>query len=187
VTTLRTLVFAEPDIKSPLLFGLPLGAGVTVVDEAEDRNARYALLASGGAVVVQHLAPLGSFERDWTAVAERLLGVPYLWGGKTSLGIDCSGLVQVALAACGIGCPRDTDMQAEAAGAPLPLDAGIENLRRGDLVFWTGHVGIMRNETILLHANAHHMQVASEPLLEAAERFAGRGLTVTGLRRPVAD
>ena len=116
----------------------------------------------------------------FVAVAERFLGVPYLWGGKTTLGIDCSGLAQVALATAGIAAPRDTDMQERALGTRL---AGIEALRRGDLVFWKGHVGIMLDGQILLHANAHHMMTAREPLSEAIARTAARGSAVTSIRR----
>jgi cell wall-associated NlpC family hydrolase len=104
-------------------------------------------------------------------VAERLLHAPYLWGGKTNLGIDCSGLVQISLAAAGIDAPRDTDLQEQALGLPLAVGTDLAGLRRGDLVFWRGHVGIMRDETMLLHANAHHMLVASEPLRIARDRI----------------
>jgi cell wall-associated NlpC family hydrolase len=183
VRALRTFAFAEPDIKSPPLAGLPLGATVTVVGEAEDHNARYALIEPAGAVVEQHLAPIGETESDWTGVAELYAGTPYLWGGKTSLGIDCSGIVQIAFEACGIASPRDTDMQEAALGVALPLDAGIPPLRRGDLVFWGGHVGFMRDAQTLLHANAHHMAVASEPLSTTLERLAERGLRPTAIRR----
>ena len=183
VAALRTLVFSGPDIKTTPLAGLPLGAEVAVTGEAEDRNARYALVAPAGAVVRQHLAPLDARESDWTAVAERFLGTPYLWGGKTSLGIDCSGLVQVALQACGIATPRDTDMQEAALGVPLETGATEGRLRRGDLVFWKGHVGIMLDAERLLHANAFHMAVAIEPLRVAVERLSARGGVVTSIRR----
>ena len=183
VSAIRTFVFAEPDIKSPPLDALPLGARVSVVGEAEDRNARYALIAPKGAVVVQHLANIDAFESDWIAVAERFLGVPYLWGGKTGLGIDCSGLVQVALGACGIAAPRDSDMQAEAIGNALPLDGGLPPLRRGDFAFWAGHVGMMRDAETLVHANAHAMAVTVEPLADALRRIGARGLAVTHIRR----
>jgi cell wall-associated NlpC family hydrolase len=122
-------------------------------------------------------------EADFVEVAERFLHVPYLWGGKTNLGIDCSGLVQVSLNAAGITAPRDTDLQEQALGAPLALDADL-TLKRGDLVFWRGHVGIMRDETTLLHANAHHMLVASEPLSDARERILAKtSQPVTAIKR----
>jgi cell wall-associated NlpC family hydrolase len=183
VTALRTFVFSEPDIKSPPLAALPLGARVAVNDMTEDRNARYALIAPAGAVVLQHLAPVDAFESDFTAVAERFIGTPYLWGGKTGLGLDCSGLVQVALGACGIAAPRDADMQETSVGSQLPLGPDLPRLARGDLVFWKGHVGIMRDPETLLHASAHHMAVASELLGVTVARHLGRGLPITGIRR----
>jgi cell wall-associated NlpC family hydrolase len=185
VSALRTFVFSEPDIKSPPLEALSFGARATVIGEAEDRNACYALIAPKGAVVVQHVAALDAFETDWASVAERFLGVPYLWGGKTSLGMDCSGLVQVALGACGIRAPRDSDMQAAVIGVPVNPDAG--KLLRGDLVFWPGHVGIMGDATAMVHANAHQMAVVIEPLAVAVERFAHRGVALASIRRTSAD
>lgn len=183
VSAPRTFVFARPDIKTPPLMSLPLGARVAVKAEAADSNARYALIEPAGAVVVQHLAALEAQENDWTSVAERFIGIPYLWGGKTASGIDCSGLVQVALQACGIAAPRDTDMQENALGTPLPLANGTRGLVRGDLVFWAGHVGIMRDAAALLHANAHHMAVAMEPVAITAERLAKRGAPISSIRR----
>lgn len=183
VSALRTLVFARPDIKTPPLMGLPMGARVRVTGEAEDRNARYALVEPAGAIVVQHLTPAGEIETDFAGVAERFAGAPYLWGGKTSLGVDCSGLVQVVLAACGIAAPRDTDMQEAAVGSALPIANGLPPLKRGDLVFWKGHVGIMRDAETLLHANAFHMAVASEPLAETIRRYEAKGVPVTSIRR----
>jgi cell wall-associated NlpC family hydrolase len=183
VSALRTFAFAEPDIKSPPLAALPLGAEVAVIGEAKDKNARYALIAPRGAIVEQHLSALDVYEPDLAAVAERFLGVPYLWGGKTSLGIDCSGLIQVALQAAGIAAPRDTDMQLHSLGEALPLDGGLPSLRRGDLLFWAGHLGVMRDAETLLHANAYHMAVAFEPLAVTLERLQKKGNAVKAVKR----
>lgn len=176
----RTLVFPGPDIKQPPMHDLPLGATVRAHGEAEDRNARYALIEPFGAVVVQHLEPVDARAPDFVAVAERFLGVPYLWGGKGVLGIDCSGLVQLALAQSGIDAPRDTDLQFRDLGSALPEGA---SLQRGDLAFWPGHVGIMLDEARLLHANAHHMMTAVEPLEEAVARISAKGTAFLGLKR----
>ena len=179
ISVRRTLVFPGPDIKRPPMHDLPLGARLHVKGEASDHNATYGLIAPFGAVVVQHMKPATSFETDFVAVAQGFLGVAYLWGGKSALGIDCSGLVQVALDACGIEAPRDTDLQMAMGEA---LGEG-ESPRRGDLVFWRGHVGIMMDETQLLHANAHHMMTAIEPLSEAVARLDAKGAPVLCIRR----
>ncbi|ALN71965.1 NlpC/P60 family protein [Aureimonas sp. AU20] len=175
----QTLVFPGPDIKRPPMHDLPLGARLRVKGEASDHNATYGLIDPFGAVVVQHMKPAGAFETDFAGVAEGFLGVAYLWGGKSALGIDCSGLVQVSLDACGLSAPRDTDLQ-------IALGEGVETdapLRRGDLVFWRGHVGIMLDGARLLHANAHHMMTAIEPLAEAVSRMEARGVSVLAIRR----
>lgn len=132
-----------------------------------------------------HLRPLREKVNDFTTVAEGFLGAPYLWGGKSSLGIDCSGLVQIALFEAGVTAPRDTDLQEGALGAELAIREGLEQLRRGDLIFFRGHVGIMRDAHRLLHANAHHMLVASEPLAEVRDRIRQkRGGDITAIKRP---
>jgi cell wall-associated NlpC family hydrolase len=179
VAALRTLVFPGPSIKLPPLATLPLGATLTVV-RVEDR---LAVTPAGGYVPAVHLQPIDEFESDFVAVAERFAGAPYLWGGKTALGVDCSGLVQVALSACGIACPRDSDMQEAALGAPLAAAADFSNLERGDLLFWKGHVAIIRNGVSIIHANAFHMAVAVEPLAKAIARIRQAGSELTGVQR----
>jgi NlpC/P60 family/Bacterial dipeptidyl-peptidase Sh3 domain len=168
ISALRTYGFSEPSIKSAPIGLYSLNALVTV----EGREGRFVRSTRGaGWFVESQLAPIGQFETDPVSVAERFLGAPYQWGGRESLGLDCSGLVQQAFYACGLTCPRDSDMQSTQIGASL---YGSE-LRRGDLVFWKGHVGLMQDETRLLHANAHHMAVTSEPLEEAVQRIEAAG------------
>ena len=179
VAALRTLVFPGPSIKLAPLEALPLGARVAVAR----REERMAVTQSGGYLPAVHLAPIDVYETDFVAVAERFLGVPYLWGGKTVLGLDCSGLVQIALAACGISCPRDSDMQEEALGSPVAAAADLSDLQHGDLVFWTGHVAIVRDRATFLHANAFHMAVAIEPIDDAVARIRAAGGEVSGIRR----
>ena len=118
------------------------------------------------------------------AVAERFLGTPYLWAGRSSIGLDCSSLVQLALAEAGLKAPRDSDMQARELGMALDISAGLPEVQRGDLVFWKGHVGIMRDGETLLHANGHTMTTAMEPLAEAVARIAASEYgAVTAVRR----
>lgn len=179
VAALRTLVFPGPSVKLPPVEALPLGSRLAVARV----EGPFAVAASGGYVPAQHLVTIDSAERDFVAVAERFLGTPYLWGGKTSLGLDCSGLVQVALTACGLSCPRDSDMQENALGEALAPSTQFSRLQRGDLVFWKGHVAIVRDAATLVHANAFHMAVAFEPVAEAIARTRAAGSEVTTVRR----
>ncbi len=182
VSALRTFLLTGPDLKLPASVALSLGSLLRVTGEAETRGTRYLLLAGGGAVFAGHVAPAGTTAADPVAVAERLLGTPYLWGGRSSLGLDCSGLVQLALAEAGVTAPRDTDLQEAALGTPVAGAAGGA-LRRGDLVFWPGHVGMMQNAADLIHANGFAMAVASESLAVATARIAQSGAFVSSVRR----
>ena len=166
VKALRTTAFATPSIKSTVWGLLSLNA-LVIVTERVDAMAK---VTDAGWVPRCHLAPIGLNYAAPTDTAESFLGAPYVWGGRDSLGLDCSGLIQQALYAAGLSCPRDTDQQAN-----LGREINKTDLRRGDLVFWKGHVGMMLDGARLLHANAHHMAVAIEPLSEAITRIAGKG------------
>ncbi len=180
VAALRTHAYPGPAIKLPPRLALSLGARLTIVG----REGNFALSEDGLYLWSRHLAELGAREPDPVAVAELFLETPYLWGGRTSEGIDCSGLVQTALTAAGVASPRDSDMQEAVLGEPIAIDDPEAPLARGDLVFWKGHVGIMRNSRTLLHANGWHMKTVSEPLAEARDRIAANGGgQVTSVRR----
>lgn len=176
VSVPRAFLFSAPDIKSPPLTALPFGARISV-----ERTQQNFLIAENGFVPSIFVKELDSRDPDFVATARKFIGMPYLWGGKSSLGIDCSGLVQVSLQAAGIQCPRDSDMQA-AVGKPVAFD-DLSKLQRGDLVCWKGHVGIVSEPGTLLHANAFHMQVAEEPLTEAVARIGKAGSAVIAVRR----
>ena len=167
VAALRTFVYPGASIKLPPLAALSLSANIAVVEAKGD----FAVLADGSHVFAKHLAPVDSQESDYVSVAERFLGVPYLWGGKTSLGVDCSGLAQLALAAAGIAAPRDSDMQEAKLGTAIAFDEDLAGLKRGDLIFWKGHVGILTDPDTLLHANGYTMTVHREPLRESRDRI----------------
>ena len=180
VDAMRTFLYPGPSIKLPPVMPLLLGSPVHVLDVRGD----FAITAEG-AIFATHLAPLGQVAADYVATAERFLGVPYLWGGRTSQGTDCSGLVQTAMRLAGRPAPRDSDMLEAWAGEPLPIDDRLAHLRRGDLVFWKGHVGLMQDRERLLHANGTHMLVVSEPLAEARQRIREKTFgPITSIRRP---
>jgi cell wall-associated NlpC family hydrolase len=176
VSAPRTFLYPAPDIKTPPVTPLSFGSLVAV-----KREENGFALTGRGAIFGKHLSLLKNFEPDSIAMAKKFLGTPYLWGGKTSLGLDCSALVQLSLHAAGIECPRDSDMQENSLGDPVPL----EKLQRGDLVFWKGHVAIACDAETLIHANAFHMAVAEEKAADAIARIAALGTRVTSVRRIV--
>jgi cell wall-associated NlpC family hydrolase len=173
-----TFLYPEPSLKSQPAVQLTLNAQVAVTGE----SAAFSQLADGRFVFTAHLKPAGFFESDFVGVAEMFRHVPYYWGGKSVQGLDCSGLVQLALEACGKMALRDTDMQENTAGERLRVN-DLDSLMRGDLVFWKGHVGIMTDPETLLHANGHHMMVVEEPLRDAVERIAAQDGQITTIRR----
>src|SRR5689334_22912954 len=178
VTALRTFAFPGPSIKLSPVETLPMGARVTIARE----DGAFAVTSEGRYLPRRHVGGLDAMEKDFVAVAERFVGTPYLWGGKSSLGIDCSGLVQVSLNAAGTGCPRDSDMQQDGLGRLLDA-AEMKKLQRGDLIFWKGHVAIVRDTETIVHANAHHMATAIEGTVEAIARIKAAGSEVAAIKR----
>ncbi|MEO8896956.1 MAG: NlpC/P60 family protein [Rhizomicrobium sp.] len=182
VTALMAPAFIGPDLKRSVQDILPLNAAVSVLGRIDD----YVEIESGLFLHQRHIAPLD--HNDFVAVAERFVGVSYVWGGKTYAGLDCSGLIQTALAATGVAAPRDTDMMEKELG--VAVDAATRRgdvapkARRGDIVFWKGHMGVMVDSTRLLHANAYHMSTVIEPLAEVVARIEKVAGPVTTIRRP---
>ncbi len=178
VTSPSTHIYPKPDLKTQPAMSIPMNAKLSVTACEGD----YFSLQQGGFVFANHASAIAEQQQDFVTIAEKFLHVPYLWGGKTMLGIDCSGLVQVSLNACGIKAPRDSDMQENDLG--LAIDApDFSQLKRGDLVFWKGHVGMMRDNKNLLHANGLHMMTVIEPLHVVVARIAAKGQMVTRIRR----
>ncbi len=178
VTALWTIAFSGPSIKLPPVEQLPMGARLAIVRE----DATFAVTSDGHYVPRQHLGPLDANAPDFVAVAERFVGTPYLWGGKSAFGIDCSGLVQISLTSAGTGCPRDSDMQCDGLGRELSADES-KHLQRGDLIFWKGHVAIVRDAETIVHANAHHMATVIENTKAAIARIKAAGSEVLAIKR----
>ncbi|MDF1670767.1 MAG: NlpC/P60 family protein [Roseovarius sp.] len=162
-----THVYPKANFKTRELSSVSHGSRVNVLAD----HGRFAQTPLGF-IPTAHLAPLTQVESDPVRVAETFLGTPYLWGGNSGFGLDCSALVQAACLACGLPCPGDSDMQETELGTHLPRDAALQ---RGDLLFWTGHVAWVADPGTLLHANAFHMAVAHEPLQDAIQRIEAQG------------
>ncbi|MCB1491740.1 MAG: C40 family peptidase [Rhodobiaceae bacterium] len=181
VTALTTFVYPEPELRTVPLFTLSMGSRLRLTGETETRGLSYSALAGGGFIVTGHTAPVDAHVPDYVAVAETFLHVPYRWAGRSAFGIDCSGLVQLAMAMTGRSAPRDSDMQQAEIGTELADDAPLQ---RGDLVFWSGHVGIMLDAEMLLHSNGKTMDTSVEPLAGAIARIEPLYGRPTGRRRP---
>jgi cell wall-associated NlpC family hydrolase len=178
IIAIRTFAFPGPSIKLPPADTLVMGAMVTVLRE----DGAFAVTRDGWYLPLPHVGPIDGHADDFVAVAEQFAGTPYLWGGKSSFGIDCSGLVQVSLNAAGIGCPRDSDMQQDGLGRALDATE-TRKLQRGDLIFWKGHVAIVRTADTIVHANAHHMATVIENTNDAVARIRAAGSEVVAIKR----
>lgn len=176
VTALRSFIYREPDMKTRPLMGVCLGAQLRVCG-LEGRFAALSEETGGGFIHRAHMAPMETFDSQPIEVARRFLGAAYFWGGRESIGLDCSALVQTALMACGLACPRDSDMQEASLGT------GVDEAEVGDIVFWKGHVGFLSAPNTLLHANAFHMSVVEEDFDAACARIAKTEGPITAIKR----
>jgi cell wall-associated NlpC family hydrolase len=183
VSVPRTFLYPGPDLRFPAGGQLSMGSAVTVTGAAETRGTHYALVPSGQAIIAGHLRPIAEAATDYVAVAESFLCTPYLWGGVSGFGIDCSGLVQLSMRMAGKDVLRDSDMQAASIGEPLDPGPNFTGLRRGDLVFWKGHVAVMTDAETMIHANGHTMLVSREGLKDAVARIGYLYGGPTGFRR----
>ncbi|WP_273718193.1 MULTISPECIES: NlpC/P60 family protein [Bartonella] len=170
VTAPRTFQYSQADLRGPVEYPLSIGSKVSVFNEVEVRGTKYSILENGGAIVSDHLSPIGSVVyKNYVDAAEKLVHTPYRWGGASGFGVDCSGLVQISMAMTGQVVLRDTDMQQKTIGKSL---SDGDKLQRGDLIFWKGHVAIMTDHENIIHANGSSMDVTVEPLEKAVTRIA---------------
>jgi cell wall-associated NlpC family hydrolase len=183
VSAPRTFLYPGADMKFPATKSLSMGSLLTVISEAETRGTRYLKLTGGQFIIAGHTRPVSDHAADPVSVALRFLETPYLWGGRSAFGIDCSALIQLSHALCGNALPRDSDMLSQSAGRQIGEGATHEPLQRGDLVFWKGHVAFMEDPCTLLHASGHSMAVVREPYLPALERIKAMYGLPTGYRR----
>jgi cell wall-associated NlpC family hydrolase len=179
ISALQSHAYAKADLKSSMRIQLPMGARVRVIQFVDG----FAEIDGGLWVPHQHIVPLEHLETDPAEVAARFVGTPYLWGGCDSKGIDCTGLTRAAFDACGVSLPRDSDMQFAWSGIPIADWKAAGALQRNDLIFWKGHVGIMLDDSTVLHSNAYHMTVEAEPLSGAIQRIAKQYGEPIGARR----
>lgn len=177
ICELRSFVYSTTSIKTPPIMALPYNALVNVQAWEGD----FAKTPEGY-LHAAHLAALGDGGSDPVAEAERFIGIPYLWGGKSSLGLDCSGLVENACFACAIPALRDSDMQENTLGVEKSIPLSSQDYQRGDLLFWSGHVAIAQGNGLMIHANAHHMMVVREPIEAAITRIASKGIALRSVR-----
>lgn len=182
VTVPRTFIYSTADLRSPAKTACSMGSRLTISDMTETRGTAYARMPDGSALIAAHLHPLGFQFDDYVSVASMFMETPYLWAGKSAFGFDCSGLVQLAMLMCGQSVSRDSDMQAASLG--VPVETGADTLQRGDLVFWSGHVGIIENPGTMIHASGHAMRVVREKLSDAIDRIAHLYGMPTAYRRP---
>lgn len=180
IQALRSYVFPEPDLKSTPLDMLHLSTRVRVTGES-GKYSRIDYGSEGGWIYTPHLCALNEIEPDYLSTAELFMGAPYGWGGRSSFGLDCSALVQLALARAGITAPRDSDMQEAAVGEVV--EGGLDAAQPGDLLFTAGHVMFLAEPGILLHANGHHMAVAYEALTDFMDRTRDMDIPIRTIRR----